>query len=116
MMVVVIFEFRMRPDADMESYAKLSDQMNARAAADARFGFLGMTGYTAEDGTSLVVERFRDAASMQTWARDPEHREAQRRGREEFYDWYRVRVCDLERDYAQGNVPAEVAAELRAAD
>jgi heme-degrading monooxygenase HmoA len=111
-LVVVIFEFRMRPDADLDAYERLSDEMNALAASNDRFGFLGMTGYGGEDGTTVVVERFRDAAGMRAWARDPRHREAQRRGRDDYYDWYRVRVCNLEREYAHGNVPEAIIAEL----
>jgi heme-degrading monooxygenase HmoA len=109
--VVVIFEFRMRPDADLEAYGQLSEEMNARAASDPRFGFLGMSGYGGDDGTTAVLEHFRDMTGMRAWASDPKHREAQRRGREEFYAWYRVRVCNLERDYTHGEVPASVSAE-----
>ena len=47
----------------------------------------------------LDIARFKDEASLEAWRDEPEHREAQRRGREEFYDRYRIQVLKVIRDY-----------------
>jgi heme-degrading monooxygenase HmoA len=47
----------------------------------------------------VTIARFADLASHQSWAKHPEHLAAQRRGREEFYSWYSVRVA--EEDYSR---------------
>ena len=35
------------------------------------------------------------------WARDPEHRSAKKRGREEWYRHYLIRICKVEREYGR---------------
>jgi hypothetical protein len=37
------------------------------------------------------------------------HREARRRGREEFFDWYRVWVSGIVREYSYGDPPPELS-------
>ncbi|MBV8196386.1 MAG: antibiotic biosynthesis monooxygenase [Candidatus Dormibacteraeota bacterium] len=108
--VVVIFEYQLRPEVDVEEYSQLSQRLRARVAADERFGFVDMHSVVADDGTHTVVERFNSAARMHNWATDPEHRAAQRRGREEFYAWYRVTVSDVGREYSYGSVPEVITA------
>lgn len=108
--IVVIFEYRLRPGVDLAEYAALSQRLEARAASHARFGYIDMHGIETEDGAHIVVERFTDRERMRNWATDPEHRAAQKRGREEFYEWYRVTVSEVERDYGFGDVPATTEA------
>jgi hypothetical protein len=44
---------------------------------------------------------------MQTWKANAEHLAVQRLGRERWYTRYRVRVCNVERDYGfEDRVPA----------
>jgi heme-degrading monooxygenase HmoA len=50
-------------------------------------------------GSDVTIARFADLESHQSWAKHPEHLAAQRRGREEFYSWYSVRVA--EEDYSR---------------
>jgi heme-degrading monooxygenase HmoA len=104
-MVIVLFEYAMRDGVDLDAYSALATRLQARAAADPAFGYLGQQGYERDDGSMLFVERFTDLDSVRRWAEDPEHRAAQRRGREEFYTWHRVRVLSLEREYVRGAPP-----------
>ena len=39
------------------------------------------------------------SAVVKAWRKDPEHLEAQRRGREEFYDRFNIQVLKVLRDY-----------------
>ncbi len=95
--VVVIFKLFMRDGADLEAYGRTSSRMHE--LVEKLPGFISLKEYTSEDGEVLDIARFRDEASLEAWKRDPEHLEAQRRGREEFYDHYAIQALRVIRDY-----------------
>jgi heme-degrading monooxygenase HmoA len=95
--VVVIFKTHLRPKADEDAYRRVSRRMHELAATIP--GFLSIKEFTAEDGEVIDLARFADETSLQKWKIEPEHLEAQRRGREEFYDRFWVQVCDVVREY-----------------
>lgn len=74
-MHIVIIEFRMRRDADLQAYEALSAQMHELVAADKRFGYPGMSTYSSDDGSVVAIGRFTDSQAMQEWASDPQHRD-----------------------------------------
>jgi len=43
--------------------------------------------------------KFESEEALEAWRNHPEHVEIQRRGREEFYDYYWVQVCKSVREY-----------------
>jgi heme-degrading monooxygenase HmoA len=63
-------------------------------------GFLGMDYARTPGGLSITVGYFRDKEAIAVWRRDLEHRAAQKRGREQWYERYSVHVCAVERSYA----------------
>lgn len=95
--VVVIFRLHLREGADEEAYQATSRRMHE--LVDGWPGFISIKEYTGEDGEVLDIARFRDERSLEAWRRDPEHVEAQRRGREEFYDHYHIQALKVIRDY-----------------
>ncbi len=62
-------------------------------------GFISYKGYTGEDGEEIVVVRFESEEALDAWRNHPEHVEAQRMGRESFYEEYWVQVCNTLREY-----------------
>lgn len=78
--VVVIFKTHLRPGADEDAYRKVSRRMHELAATIP--GFISIKGYTSEDGEEIDLVRFESERSLEAWRTHPEHREAQRRGRE----------------------------------
>ena len=62
-------------------------------------GFLGVESARGVDGLGITVSYWRDEESIRTWRVQAEHREAQRRGRAEWYRAFRTRVAYVERDY-----------------
>ncbi|MBD2837768.1 antibiotic biosynthesis monooxygenase [Pseudomonas sp. JM0905a] len=62
-------------------------------------GFLGVESARGADGLGITVSYWRDEESIRTWRAQAEHREAQRRGRAEWYRAFRTRVACVERDY-----------------
>ena len=61
-------------------------------------GFVGMDYAQVEDGELLVV-RFESHEALEAWRNHPEHLEAQRRGKQEFFESYQIEVCELVRSY-----------------
>lgn len=62
--------------------------------ANSMEGFIDECFYTSADGERLTIVRFTDRESQTRWAQQPDHREAQRRGRDEFYSWYDISVAE----------------------
>ncbi len=106
--VAVIFKLFMRADADLDAYGRTSRRMHE--IVEKMPGFISLKEYTGEDGEVIDLARFRDEASLETWRREPEHLDAQRQGREEFYDHYWIQVLKVVREYAYEMPPASAAA------
>ena len=62
-------------------------------------GFVDLKTFVADDGERLSVVRFADAESQGGWKRDERHREAQKLGRQRYYERYRIAVCEEIRSY-----------------
>ena len=95
--MVVIFKTHLRDGADSEAYRKTSRRMHE--LVEQIPGFISIKAYTGEDGEEIDLVRFANEDALKAWKEQPEHREAQRRGREEFYDRYSVQACKVVRDY-----------------
>lgn len=60
-------------------------------------GYLGQD--HAGDHTTITVSYWKDLESIQIWRQHTEHLVAQRMGKQEWYEWYDVRICKVERAY-----------------
>lgn len=85
-----------RTGEDDDGYAAMADRMVELAAQQP--GFLGVES-VREGAPGITVSYWRDLASIRQWRRQAEHREAQRLGRDRWYERYRIRVCRVEREY-----------------
>jgi heme-degrading monooxygenase HmoA len=93
--VAVIFSSRRRPGDD--GYGAMSGRMAELAAQQP--GFLGVESARGEDGFGITVSYWKDEASARAWKGVGEHAEAQRAGRERWYEGYAVRVATVGRAY-----------------
>lgn len=89
----VIFSSQRTPGD--RGYARMAERMVELAAAQP--GFLGVESARAADGFGLTVSYWRDEAAIAAWKAQAEHLEAQRLGRETWYEAFAVRVCRVER-------------------
>ena len=62
-------------------------------------GFLGMES-VSEQKVGITISYWANLESIQNWRKNFEHQEAQKLGREKFYQAYKVKVCLVERDYS----------------
>ncbi len=90
-----------RTDGD-NGYEKMAQAMFDLASAQP--GFLGFesarTSLEGSDGLGITVSYWESTESITAWQRNTAHLVAQQRGRSEWYERFRVRVCRVERDYA----------------
>ncbi|MEY9873127.1 heme-degrading monooxygenase HmoA [Streptacidiphilus sp. MAP12-33] len=83
---------------DVDGYAEMDRRMGELGRAQP--GYLGRESMTNDKGEDLVVLYYADAESVAAWKAHPEHQEAQRLGRERWYDAYTVEVARVERGYS----------------
>ncbi|HVV37056.1 MAG TPA: antibiotic biosynthesis monooxygenase [Acidimicrobiales bacterium] len=96
MAVLTVFRSRLADGAYDAGYEARAEEMLQRARAMP--GFVEFKSFTAPDGERVSIIQFDSAESHQAWARDVEHRAAQREGRDAFYAEYRIVVADVTSD------------------
>ncbi len=93
-MVTGIFRNRLRPGVD-EAYGPLAERMVE--LVEAMPGFQSLKTFAADDGERVSIFEFETMEALEAWRAHPEHREAQRRGRDELYAEYELVVCEAPR-------------------
>ena len=94
-MILTVFRSRLKP-ADQREYVQWASRMGALAAQMP--GYISHKGFVAEDGERVTIVEFQSEAAQRAWSLHPEHVEAKKKGREDFYLEYRVQVCEVLRD------------------
>lgn len=51
------------------------------------------------DHTTITISYWKDLESIHIWRQHSQHLVAQQKGKQEWYDWYQVRICKVERAY-----------------
>ena len=69
-------------------------------------GFLGVESVRGDDGIGITVSYWVNRDAIANWRQQAEHLAAQALGRQEFYDWYLVRVAEVvaERAFIASNI------------
>lgn len=91
MTIVTVFRSRLRPGVEA-AYQVVADEMSR--IVHSMNGFIDERFYVSSDDERVTIVRFADAQSQRSWAEEPDHVRAQRRGREEFYSWYDISVSE----------------------
>lgn len=91
--VVVLFRSRLTDAAGVD-YRAMADAMLERAK-----GFPGFVDFRSYQGVGDAGERlsviwWETPEQLAAWRDDAEHRAAQKLGREKWYAWFRLEVCD----------------------
>lgn len=94
-MVLVVFRSRIRDDNASE-FEALADEMMVLARSMP--GFISYQVYKAADGERCSIIEFDTVEHLRAWRDQPEHRAAQQRGRERFYESYSLHVSTPERE------------------
>ena len=94
-MKVILFRSRLRAGVDGEAYDR-----HAQALYDivrTMPGFVSSEDFVGESGDRLAVILFQDDETLAAWRNHPVHREAQERGRREYYEFYDIKICSVDR-------------------
>jgi len=97
MAVMTVFRSRLRPDAGDRYHATAARMLELARAMP---GFVDFKQFVAEDGERVSVITFATVEEQRAWRDHPEHRAAQRTGRERFYASYTVSVCDVREEHS----------------
>ncbi|MBT8245114.1 MAG: antibiotic biosynthesis monooxygenase [Winogradskyella sp.] len=79
----------------IKGYSKMVNQMEALAKQ--QDGYLGME--SARNEVGITVSYWESLEAIKQWKANSEHLFAQHKGREQWYNWYKVRICKVEREY-----------------
>ena len=60
-------------------------------------GFIGID--SAREVVGITVSYWESLDAIKNWKQQSEHLQAQLKGRNEWYSWYNVRICKVEREY-----------------
>jgi heme-degrading monooxygenase HmoA len=93
-MIVTVFRSRLMPDV-REEYVALVERMVELAAAMP--GYISHKGFFAEDGERVTIVEFESEEAQRAWRMHPEHREAQKKARETYYQAYSIQICEVKR-------------------
>ena len=93
-MVVTVFRSRLKPEALLE-YTQWAGRMSDLAKTMP--GYVSHKGFVADDGERVTIVEFESEQAQRAWAMHPEHLEAQRKGRQDFYSEFRIQICTVQR-------------------
>ncbi len=94
-MIVTVFRSRLNPDVDDE-YMEVATRMNDLAKTMP--GYISHKSFTAEDGERVTIVEFESMEGQLEWRKNAEHSEAMRMGRTDFYDEFKIQVCEVLRE------------------
>ena len=96
-MVLTVFRSRVKPEAQ-EEYMQWAGRMSELAKEMP--GYISHKGFVAQDGEKVTIVEFESEEAQRAWSLLPEHVEAKKKGRKDFYLEYRVQVCSVLRETA----------------
>lgn len=78
-----------------KGYAEMADEMEALAKK--QNGFLGIE--SARQDLGITVSYWQTLEDIKNWKQQADHLQAQQKGRQDWYSYYHVRICKVEREY-----------------
>lgn len=79
----------------IEGYSEMADLMENLAKQQT--GFLGIE--SARNEIGITVSYWQNLESIKNWKANLDHLTAQKKGRQQWYSYYKVRICKVEREY-----------------
>lgn len=87
--------FTSKQSDSVEGYSEMAILMETLASKQK--GFLGIE--SARSDIGITVSYWKDLDSIKNWKQHTDHLIAQKKGRQDWYSWYKVRICLVEREY-----------------
>src|SRR5690554_3831322 len=80
---------------NIEGYSEMADLMETLAKQQP--GYLGIE--SARNEIGITVSYWQTLESIKNWKANLNHLVAQKKGRKQWYSYYKVRICKVERVY-----------------
>ncbi len=80
-----------------QGYSEMAEKMISLASRQP--GFLGAESVRDENGFGITISYWESLESIRNWKENTAHQHAQQRGRKEWYQRYKTRICKVEKDY-----------------
>ena len=87
--------FTSTQNENIEGYSEMANAMESLAKK--QDGFLGIE--SARNSIGITVSYWASLETIKKWKQNSDHLLAQQKGREDWYNWYHVRICKVEREY-----------------
>ena len=84
---------------NIEGYSEMSEKMEQLAKQQS--GFIGID--SARNQVGITVSYWESLEAIKNWKQQTDHLEAQQKGIKDWYSWYNVKICKVEREYEFGN-------------
>lgn len=78
-----------------QGYAEMANKMEALAKQQK--GFIGID--SAKNEVGITVSYWENLDAIKNWKTNTEHLFAQQKGKAQWYNWYNVKICKVEREY-----------------
>lgn len=79
----------------IKGYSEMANKIEALAKQ--QNGYLGIE--SARNSVGITISYWENLEAIKQWKANSEHLFAQQKGREQWYNWYKVRICKVEREY-----------------
>jgi len=79
----------------LDGYAEMAEKMHHLAQQQP--GFIEIE--TARSELGITVSYWKSEEAIIAWKNNIEHLHAQKLGKEQWYAWYKLRICRVEREY-----------------
>lgn len=80
---------------NIEGYSEMANLMETLAKQQS--GFLGIE--SARNEIGITVSYWQNLENIKNWKANLDHLIAQKKGRQQWYSYYKVRICKVEREY-----------------
>ena len=80
---------------EAEGYSQMAQKMEDLARKQP--GFIDFE--HAREELAITISYWKNLEAIATWKANLDHLDAQRLGKQKWYQWYKVRICKVEREY-----------------
>ncbi|EJS67132.1 antibiotic biosynthesis monooxygenase family protein [Bacillus cereus] len=82
---------------DTTDYSIIAEKMEKLAKQQP--GFLGVESARGNSGIGITISYWESLDAIEDWKNNALHKEAKKRGREQWYENFHLRICLVEKEY-----------------
>ncbi len=87
--------FTSTQNENIDGYSDMANAMEELVKQQS--GFIGLD--SARNDVGITISYWESLEAIKSWKQHTDHLVAQQKGRQDWYSWYNVRICKVEREY-----------------